>query len=118
MASDINRTVLTGNLTKDPELNTSGDTAVCKMRMAFNTRRKNSDGEWVDKVNYANVTVFGGLGKSCAEHLACGRPVAVDGRLEWSEWEVDGGGKRQGLEVVAETVKFLGSPDSKDESAD
>jgi len=109
--ANINRVVLVGNLTKDPELrSTSGGTSVCKLRLAVNTRRKDETGQWVDKPNYFDVTVWGNQAESCAQYLSKGRPVGVDGRLEWREWEAtDGSGKRQAVEVVAESVQFLGS---------
>ena len=113
-ATNINRVVLTGNLTRDPELrSTPSGTPVCSLRVACNTRRKDgSTGEWVDKPNYFDVTVWGGQGENCATYLQKGRPVAVDGRLEWREWEAkDGGGKRESVEIVADSVQFLGSRD-------
>ena len=111
MPSNINRVVLVGNLTRDPELNhTQSGTAVCKLRIAVNTRVKDSSGNWGDRANYFDVTVWGQQGESCAQFLAKGRPIAVDGRLEWREWEAkDGSGKRQAVEIIAETVQFLGS---------
>ena len=110
-ATNINRVIVTGNLTKDPELRTTpGGTSVCKLRVAVNSRRKDSSGEWVDKPNYFDVTVWGAQGENCANYLFKGRPVAVDGRLEWREWEAsDGSGKRQAVEIVADSVQFLGS---------
>jgi single-strand DNA-binding protein len=113
-ATNINRVVLTGNLTKDPELrSTNAGTAICKLRIAVNTRRKDSaSGDWVDKPNYFDVTVWGAQGENCATYLKKGRPVAVDGRLEWREWEAsDGSGKRQAVEIIGEAVQFLGSRD-------
>ncbi len=112
-ATNINRVIITGNLTRDPELrHTNGGTAVCSLRVAVNTRRKDqSTGEWVDKPNYFDVTVWGNQGENCAQYLAKGRPVAIDGRLEWREWEAQDGTKRQAVEVVADTVQFLGSRD-------
>ena len=114
MAANINRVVLVGNLTKDPELrHTPSGTAVCSLRLAVNTRRKDSaTGEWTEKPNYFDITVWGNQGESCAQYLAKGRPVAVDGRLEWREWESQDGSKRQAVEVVADTVQFLGSRDA------
>ena len=102
---------MTGNLTADPELRSlPSGMSVCSMRIACNTRRKNaSTGEWEDKPNYFNVTVWGAQGENCAQYLSKGRPVAIDGRLEWSEWESQDGGKRSKVEVVADTVQFLGS---------
>ena len=95
-ATNINRVVLTGNLTRDPELrSTASGTSVCSLRLACNTRRKNSAGEWEDKPNYFDVTVWGAQGENCARFLAKGRPVAIDGRLEWREWDARRHGKRQ-----------------------
>ena len=109
MAS-INRVVLVGNLTRDPELrHTQAGMPVCSLRVAVNTRRKDpATGEWGEKPNYFDVTVWGNQGESCAQYLAKGRQVAIDGRLEWREWEAQDGTKRQATEIVADTVQFLG----------
>ena len=108
--ANINRVVLVGNLTKDPELrHTPSGTAVCKLRLAVNTRQKDAQGNWGDKPNYFDVTVWGNQGESCAQFLSKGRPVGVDGRLDWREWEAQDGTKRQAVEVIADTVQFLGS---------
>jgi len=111
-ASNINVVVITGNLTKDPELrSTGGGTSVCELRVAVNSRRKEGQ-NWVDKPNYFNVVVFGAQGENCANYLAKGRPVAVEGRLDWREWEAkDGSGKRQAVQIIANSVQFLGSRD-------
>jgi single-strand DNA-binding protein len=112
-ATNINVVVITGNLTHDPELRSlpSGN-SVCKLRIANNTRRKdNSTGEWVDKPNYFDVTVWGAQGENCARFLTKGRPVAIDGRLEWREWENQEGQKRQSVEIIANSVQFLGGRD-------
>ena len=111
MAANINRVVLVGNLTRDPELrHTPGGTPVCSLRIAVNSRRRDESGNWTDKPNYFSISVFGNQAESCAQYLSKGRPVGVDGRLEWREWDAtDGSGKRQAVEVVAESVQFLGS---------
>jgi single-strand DNA-binding protein len=109
--ANINRVVLVGNLTRDPELrHTPSGMAVCSLRLAVNTRRKDAaTGEWTEKPNYFDITVWGAQGENCAQYLAKGRPVGVDGRLEWREWEAqDGSGKREAIEIVADTVQFLG----------
>ena len=110
-ASNVNVVVITGNLTQDPDLRHLGSgTAVCELRVAVNTRRKEGN-EWVDKPNYFNVTVWGAQGENCANYLSKGRPVAVEGRLDWREWEAKEGGKRQSVEIIANSVQFLGSRD-------
>jgi single-strand DNA-binding protein len=111
-ATNINRVVLTGNLTAEPELrNLPSGMSVCKLRVACNTRRKGASGEWEDKPNYFDVTVWGAQGENCARYLAKGRPVAIDGRLEWREWETKEGGKRQAVDIIADSVQFLGGRD-------
>lgn len=112
-ASNMNVVVVTGNLTRDPELrSTPGGTSVCKLRVAVNSRRKDGQsGEWIDKPNYFDVTVWGAQGENCANYLAKGRPVAIEGRLDWREWDDKEGNKRQTVEIIANSVQFLGSRD-------
>jgi single-strand DNA-binding protein len=112
-ATNINRVVLTGNLTRDPELrSTNSGLAVCSLRIASNTRRKNNQtGEWEDKPNFFDITVWGAQGENCARFLSKGRPVAIDGRLEWREFNDQSGNKRQAVEIVADAVQFLGGRD-------
>ena len=106
--NNINRVVITGNLTTDPELrSTPSGTSVCNLRIACNTRRKDGE-EWVDKPNFFNVTVWGAQGENVARYLSKGRPVAIDGRLRWREWTSPEGQKRQAVDIIAETVQFLG----------
>jgi single-strand DNA-binding protein len=109
-SSNINRVIITGNLTADPDLRSlPSGTSVCKLRVAVNTRRKdNSTGEWVDKPNYFDVTLWGAQGENCARYLSKRRPVAIDGRLECREWEPEQGGTRQAIDIIADTVQFLG----------
>jgi single-strand DNA-binding protein len=111
--ANINRVTITGNLTADPELRAlPSGSSVCQLRVAVNTRRKDGQtGEWVDKPNYFNVTVWGAQGENCANYLYKGRPVAVDGRLDWREWQDKDGNKRQSVDIIADTVQFLGSRD-------
>ena len=113
---NINRVVLTGNLTADPELRSlPSGTSVCKLRVACNTRRKDSaSGEYVDKPNYFDVTVWGAQGENAARYLTKGLGVAIDGRLEWREWETDDGSKRQAIEIITDSLQFLGAPNGED----
>jgi single-strand DNA-binding protein len=74
-----------------------------------NTRRKDgATGQWTEKPNYFDITVWGQQGENCAQYLSKGRPVAIDGRLEWREWDAQDGTKRQAVEVIADSVQFLG----------
>jgi single-strand DNA-binding protein len=110
--TNINRVVLTGNLTRDPELRSTGSgMSVCSLRIASNSRRKDGSGNWVEKPNFFDVTVWGAQGENCAQYLSKGRPVAVDGRLDWREWEDKQGNKRQSIDIIADSVQFLGSRD-------
>jgi single-strand DNA-binding protein len=104
------RVVLVGNLTRDPELRTTGGgTSVTTLGIAVNERVKKGD-NWEDYVNFFDVTVWGNSAENCAKHLGKGSPVAVDGRLRQDRWEKDGQ-KRSAVKVVAESVQFL--PDGK-----
>lgn len=109
----INRVVISGNLTRDPELKaTAGGMSVLKLRMAVNDRRKNSQtGEWEDAPNYVDVTMFGTRAESLSRFLSKGSKLAVEGKLRWSEWESQQGEKRSKLEVVADDVEFMSSRD-------
>ena len=109
MAASINRVVLVGNLTRDPELrHTPSGMPVCSLRIAVNSRRKDESGQWVEKPNYFSITVWGQQGENCAQYLSKGRPVAVDGRLDWREYQAQDGTKREAVEIVADSVQFLG----------
>ncbi len=112
MAS-INRVVLVGNLTRDPELRqTPGGKSVCTMGLAVNDRYKNEAGEWVEKPNFFDIVAWGAQAENCSRYLSKGRPVAVDGRLSYRSWEAQDGSKRSKVEVVASSVQFLGSRDA------
>ena len=94
MPQNINIVALVGNLTKDPELrHTPSGTAVTTLRVAVNDRVKRRTAE------------------NCAQYLAKGRPVGVQGKLTWREWDAQDGSKRQSVEIVADNIQFLGSRD-------
>lgn len=110
MAANVNVVAITGNLTKDPEVRHTGSgTAVCQLRIATNGREKRN-GEWVDRADYFDITVWGNQGENCANYLSKGKPVAVQGRLRYEEWEKDGN-KRSKVVIVANHVQFLPSKD-------
>jgi single-strand DNA-binding protein len=108
--SDINRVTLVGRLTRDPELRAlPSGSSVLNLGLAVNGRQKDSSGNWIDKPNFFDVKVFGAQADMLANHLAKGRRIGVDGRLDWSSWEAQDGGKRSKVEVVAQSVQFLDS---------
>ena len=107
MAS-FNKVLLMGNLTRDPELRfTSSGSALTKFGLAVNRKYKAGE-EWKEDVCFVDITVWGKQAENCAEYLSKGRPVFIDGRLQFSTWETDDGQKRNKLEVVANSVQFLG----------
>jgi single-strand DNA-binding protein len=107
---NINHVVLTGRLTSDPDLHTlpSGN-SICRMRVAVNARRRDAAGEWAEKPNFFDVVVYGAPGENVARYMRTGRAVAVDGRLDWREWETKDGRRAQAVRIVARTVQFLDS---------
>ncbi len=114
MAGDINRVTLVGRLTRDPELrHLPSGSPVLQLGLAVNGRQKDDAGNWTDKPNFFDVKVFGNQAEMLSQHLAKGRRVGIDGRLDWSSWEAQDGSKRSKVEVVAFQVQFL---DSRGES--
>ena len=102
----INRVIITGNLTRDPELKqTSGGTVILKMRLAVNGREKKGD-QWVDRAEYVDCTMFGTRAESVSRFLNKGTKVGIDGKLRYHEWEKDGA-KRSALEVVVDDLELL-----------
>ncbi|MBN2839349.1 MAG: single-stranded DNA-binding protein [Coriobacteriia bacterium] len=110
----INRVVISGNLTRDPELRSTGSgTSVLRLGVAVNDRRKNQQtGEWEDYPNFIDVTVFGARGEALSRFLSKGSKVAIEGKLRWRQWETPQGDKRSAIEVIADEVEFLSSRDS------
>jgi single-strand DNA-binding protein len=106
--SSINRTVLVGRLTRDPELQAlpSGHN-VCDLRIACNGSRRDPDGTYHERPSYFDVCVYGPQADPIGRYLRKGSAVAVDGHLEWREWETAEGQKRQAIKVVADSVQFL-----------
>jgi single-strand DNA-binding protein len=110
MSASLNRVILLGNLTRDPETRQAGATTVCTLRLAVNERFKNKDTDaWEDHANFFSVAVFGALAEQCVKYLSKGRQVAIDGRLHWRSWQAKDGGKHEAVGVVAESVQFIGA---------
>jgi single-strand DNA-binding protein len=105
---NINRVVIVGRLTRDPELRAlPSGASVCSLRVACNSHRKDADGDHVERPNYFDVSVYGVPGENVARHVSRGSRVGVDGRLEWREWETAAQERRQAVSIVADTVQFL-----------
>ncbi|MDD6729518.1 single-stranded DNA-binding protein [Hugonella massiliensis] len=106
----INRVVITGNLTRDPELRqTASGMPVLGLGVAVNDRRKNQQtGEWEDYPNFVDCTMFGSRASAISSYLHKGSKVAIEGKLRWSQWERDGQ-KRSKLEVIVDEIEFMSS---------
>ncbi|WP_217951550.1 single-stranded DNA-binding protein [Adlercreutzia caecimuris] len=109
----INRVIISGNLTRDPELrNTQSGMAVLSFGVAVNDRRKNpTTGEWEDYPNFVDCTMFGARANSLSQYLSKGTKVSIEGKLRWSQWERDGQ-KRSKLEVIVDEIEFMSSRNS------
>ena len=107
----INKVVISGNLTRDPELRaTPSGFQVLSFGVAVNDRRKNQQtGQWEDYANFVDCTMFGNRAASVARYLAKGSKVAIEGKLRWSQWEAKDGSKRSKLEVVVDEIELMTS---------
>ena len=104
----INRIVLIARLTKDPELRSlpSGK-GVCQFRVACNVSRRDTDGEYHDMPNYFDVSAFGATAENVSRYMRKGSRIAIDGRLQWREWETSEQQKRDAVSIAADTIMFL-----------
>jgi single-strand DNA-binding protein len=119
MSYTINRVVLVARLTRDPELRAlPSGASVCHIRVACNSRHRDADGELQERPNYFDVSAFGTSGESVAQFMRKGSRVAIDGRLEWREWESAEQQRRQAVSIVADSVQFLDSPSARESEAD
>lgn len=114
MAS-LNRVILIGNLTRDPELRfTPAGKPVASFGLAVNRNYTNKEGEKVQAVDYFNIVTWNRQAELCAEYIRKGSSIALEGRLQSRSWETEEGQKRTVVEVVADRVQFLGKPAAKD----
>lgn len=112
MAS-LNRVILLGNLTRDPELRYAPNgTAIARFGLAVNSRYRQGE-EWKEDVCFVDVVVFGRQAETAGEYLSKGRPALIEGRLQWRSWESQDGQKRSKHEVIADRVQFM--PRARDE---
>jgi single-strand DNA-binding protein len=108
MAENLNRWIGTCNLTRDPEMKSPREGLdIANLRVAVNSRVKNSDGSWGEKPNYFDVVCFGAMARNVGQYLKKGSACAIDGRLDWRDWTDDNGNKRQAVQIIADNVQFL-----------
>lgn len=106
--ANFNKVILAGNLTRDPELSyTSSSTAICKLGMAINRNWKGQDGEKREETCFVDLTAFGKQAETLNQYMKKGRPLLIEGRLQFSQWTSQEGQKRSKLQVVIETFQFL-----------
>jgi len=111
MSASLNRVILIGNLTADPELRyTPSGTARTRFSVAVNRQFKDASGQLKEEVTFVPIVVWGSQAENCANYLSKGRSVAVDGRLRIDSFENAEGERRKVVEVVASNVQFLGGP--------
>ena len=108
MAS-YNRVILIGNLTRDPELRyIPNGTAVTEIGLAVNDRRKGPNGDWIEDVQFIDITLWQRTAEVACEYLRKGSPLFVEGRLKLDQWEKDGQ-KHNKLKVIGERIQFIGA---------
>ena len=107
----INKVMISGNLTRDPELRTTASgMSVLSFGVAVNDRRRNQNGEWEDYANFVDCTMFGKRAEALSQYLQKGTKVAIEGRLHYSSWEDrNGGGRRSKLDVTVDELEFMSS---------
>jgi len=111
MAASLNKVLLMGNLTRDPEVKyTPKGTAVGDLAIAINDSYKAQDGTIKETVTYVDIEVWGRQAETCKQYLTKGRPVFIEGQLRLDQWETPQGEKKSRLKVRADRVQFLGSP--------
>ena len=112
---NINRVVIVGRLTRDPDLRAlPSGVNVSSLRVACNSSRREPDGSYTERPNFFDVSIYGASAESVSRYMRKGSRVALDGRLEWREWETDNQ-KRQAVSIVADTIQFLEGPGERAE---
>jgi single-strand DNA-binding protein len=118
MAS-YNRVILMGNLTRDPELRTlpNSETQVCDFALAVNRQWKDAGGEAREEVLFIDCAAFGKTGQMIGENLTKGRPIHIEGRLKFEQWEQEDGQRRSKIRVVVEQFRFVDRKPGNGQSA-
>jgi len=113
--SDVNHVILSGRLTRDPELSQTPNKAdVVNFGIAVNRKYKNGNGELKEEANYIDCVAFNNLAQRINQYFAKGRPILIDGRLKYDSWETSEGQKRSKVRVVLDSFNFISPPPPKD----
>lgn len=108
MAS-FNKVILAGNLTRDPQLSVlPSNTSVCEFGMAVNHKWRSQEGEMREDTCFVDMRIFGKRAEVINKYMSKGKPILVEGRLKYDQWEAKDGGKRSKLYVIVENFEFLG----------
>src|SRR3990167_305351 len=108
MANSLNRAMLIGNLTRDPELRkTANGQSVASFSIATNRSFTTQTGERKEQADYHNIVAWGRLAEICAQYLVKGKKIYVDGRIQTRDWEGQDGQKRSKTEIIAENMVML-----------
>lgn len=103
----INKVIVSGNLTRDAELKSlPNGTDVLEFGIAVNERRKNQTGEWEDSPNYFDCSLYGKRAEGLSRYMVKGRKVAIEGKLQWRQWEKDGE-RRSKVSIVANEIDLM-----------
>lgn len=105
----INNVIISGNLTRDPELRNTGSVDVLNIGIAVNDQVKNNQtGEWEDRANFFDCTIFGNRARALANILTKGMKVVIEGKLRWHQWQdKDTGDNRSKVTIIADNVELM-----------
>ena len=118
MAANINRVLLAGNLTRDPQVRFfANERAVANFGIAINNRYKTADGQQKEETTFVDVEAWGRTAELVGQYLTKGRACFIEGRLKLDNWEDKDGQKRSKLKVVADNVQFLDSNPNRERAA-
>ena len=119
MANDLNRVVLIGRLTRDPELrSTSGGSFLCRFTIASNRSYSDKDGQLKEEVGYFDCVTWGKQAEVASKYLKKGKRLCVDGTLRWSQWDNQEGKKQSKIDINVDTFQFLDPKGSDEMSSD
>lgn len=108
--ANFNKVILAGNLTRDPQVSMMpNNKPVCEFGMAINRKWRSESGEMREEVCFVDLIAYGRQAETLAQYMSKGKPLLVEGRLKYDQWEAKEGGKRSKLRVVVDTFQFLGS---------